>query len=124
MLIYSLLADPKRAAQRPQRLPRSLNLGIVFLLGITITGVELATALPYLGAIGILTNASLAPAQWLTLLLIYNLIFVLPPPLLLGAHTVLGERLRPRMERWQDAERSSRTILVDHCDYRLLLAGR
>lgn len=101
MLIYSLTADPKRAAQRPQRLPRSLNLGVVFLLGITITGVELTTALPYLGAIGMLTNAGLAPAQWLLLLLIYNIIFVLPPLLLLGANAVLGERLRPRMERWQ-----------------------
>lgn len=92
MLIYSFAADTKCAEQPPQRLPRSLNLGVLFLLGITITGVELSTALPYLGAIGILTNANLAPAQWLPLLLAYNVIFVLPPLLLLATHTLFGAR--------------------------------
>ena len=91
---------PKKEKQ--SRRPRSLGVGAVFLLGMTITVVEFSTALPYLGAGAILTNAGLTTAQWLPVLAAYNLVFVAPPLLLLGAYRLFGARLRPALERWRE----------------------
>ena len=102
LLLYALVDPNKGKPQQGPRLPRSLGLGAIFLLGITITGVEVTTALPYLGAIGLLTNADLAPTQWLPLLLAYNLIFILPPTLLLIAYRLFGERLQARFDRYRE----------------------
>jgi cytochrome c biogenesis protein CcdA len=100
MLIYSFLAPNKTKADgAPTPSPRAL--GGTFLLGITVTVLEFPTAFPYLGAVGILTGAALSPAQWFPILLVYNLIFILPPLLLLLAHMLLGERLETRFISWQ-----------------------
>jgi cytochrome c biogenesis protein CcdA len=75
-------------------------------LGVTVTMLELPTAVPYLGALAILADADLPAAAWVPLLAGYNLIFVTPPLLLLAAHLALGDRvaaryagLRARLER-------------------------
>jgi cytochrome c biogenesis protein CcdA len=75
-------------------------------LGVTVTMLELPTALPYLGALAILTAADLPASRWVPLLAGYNAIFVTPPLLLLAAHLALGDRvaaryagLRARLER-------------------------
>jgi cytochrome c biogenesis protein CcdA len=73
----------------------------------TITVVEFSTALPYLGAVAILTNAGLTAAQWLPILAAYNLVFVAPPLLLLGAYRAFGARLRPAFERWGERLRGA-----------------
>jgi hypothetical protein len=63
---------------------------------------ELPTAMPYFGAIALLTAADLPPARWLPLLVVYNAIFVLPPILLLVGHVVLGRRLVARYADLKD----------------------
>lgn len=101
MLLYGIFApNSKNADKKTARVPRSQGLGAVFLLGLTISVVEFSTALPYLGAIAILTNADLTAIQWLPVLVAYNLVFVLPPFLLLGAYRAFGPRLGPVFERW------------------------
>jgi cytochrome c biogenesis protein CcdA len=95
MLAYAVLAPSRRRQRDPvehPRLPAAMRPATVFALGMVVTLLELPTALPYLGAVGALTRADLAPADWLPLLVLYNLIFVLPPVLLLAGHVVLGER--------------------------------
>ena len=79
-------------------------------LAFTIAVITLVTSyIPYLGAIGLLTNADLALAQSLPILLIYNLIFILPPTLLLVAYRLFGERLQSRFERYRETlQRGSR----------------
>jgi hypothetical protein len=57
---------------------------------------ELPTAVPYFGAIALLTTADLPMTQWLPLLVLYNALFVLPPVLLLAGHIVFGRRLAAR----------------------------
>jgi cytochrome c biogenesis protein CcdA len=74
----------------------------VFALGVAVTTLELPTALPYLGAVGLMTRADLAVADWLPLLVTYNLIFVLPPLLLLAGHAARGERAGASLERLRD----------------------
>src|SRR5437588_1057462 len=56
------------------------------LLGATITAVELPTAFPYFAAIAAIVGSGLGPVRQLTLLLLFNVCFVLP---LLGIVAVL-----------------------------------
>ena len=76
--------------------PGASTYAALALLGVTVTAMELPTAVPYFGAISILTAADLPMARWLPLLVLYNAIFVLPPVLLLVAHVVFGRRLDAR----------------------------
>lgn len=113
MLLYSLLAPPKPKRSVAAPPPQAGSLWAVFLLGMTVTALELPTAFPYLGAIGLLTSAGWGPAQWLPVLLVYNLIFVLPPALLLAAHRALGRRLEARFERWRERlQREARETML------------
>jgi cytochrome c biogenesis protein CcdA len=105
MLAYAVLAPNRRA--RPgtverRRLPAVSRPVTVFALGIAVTFLELPTALPYLGAVGAITRADLAVADWLPLLVLYNLIFVLPPLALLAGHLALGERAEGTLGRLRD----------------------
>jgi cytochrome c biogenesis protein CcdA len=109
LLIYSFVAPGDAKADRSPYQPRSWSLGAMFALGITVTVVEFSTALPYVGAIGLLTSAGLAPASWVPILVAYNLVFVVPPLLLLAAFWRFGERVRPVLERIQARLSISRT---------------
>lgn len=111
---YAVLApDKPRKRDVVVRQPRSWNFGGLFLLGVTITVVEFATAFPYFGAIALMTNAGLPAMQWLPILVVYNAIFVLPPLLLLAVYTLLGSRMEDRFMRLRDrfAKESRETML-------------
>jgi cytochrome c biogenesis protein CcdA len=95
MLVYAIRA-PTAAKSAPRVEPSASTYAALALLGVTVTTMELPTAVPYFGAIAILTTADLPMAQWLPLLVVYNAIFVLPPVLLLVGHVVLGNRLDTR----------------------------
>jgi cytochrome c biogenesis protein CcdA len=92
MLAYAVLAPGRGRPVEEPRLPAVTRPAAVFALGMAVTVLELPTALPYLGAVGAITRADLAVGDWLPLLVLYNLIFVLPPLLLLAGHVVGGER--------------------------------
>lgn len=109
LLLFGAFAPSASGRPRAGRDARSRSLGGVFLLGVTITVVEFSTALPYLGAIGLLTDADLPAAGWLPMLFAYNVVFVLPPVLLLAAYELVGARLRHRLDGLRDRlERGSR----------------
>ena len=95
MLLYAIRA-PTTAKPAPPVEPRASTYAALALLGLTVTAMELPTAVPYFGAIALLTTADLPTARWLTLLVLYNAIFILPPMLLLGGHIVFGRRLDAR----------------------------
>jgi cytochrome c biogenesis protein CcdA len=95
MLAYALLAPNRQRKRSPVQapsMPAATRPAAVFVLGMAVTVLELPTALPYLAAVGALTRAELAVTQWLPLLVLYNLIFVLPPLVLLAGHVALGQR--------------------------------
>jgi VanZ family protein len=116
MLVYSFIADTKKAAPRAEHPPTAGNFGALFLLGIAVTGAEMVTALPYLGAIGVLTNAQLVAAQWLPILAVYNLIFILPPLTLLALHRLSSSWFERRFsnsrERLRDSARETMLWIV------------
>ena len=95
MLFYALRA-PATAGAAPSREPGASTYAALALLGVTVTAMELPTAVPYFGAIALLTSAELPVGQWLPLLILYNAIFVLPPLLLLAAHVAFGARMDAR----------------------------
>jgi cytochrome c biogenesis protein CcdA len=101
LLLYGVFA-PAQKDEGKARAPRSRGLAAVFLLGVTITVVEFSTAFPYLGAIALLTRAGLAVEGWLPVLVAYNLIFVLPPLLLLASYRFFGPRLRGLFDRYRE----------------------
>jgi hypothetical protein len=95
MLLYAIGAPtPARSAPRVE--PGASTYASLALLGVTVTTMELPTAVPYMGAIALLTTADLPMARWLSLLVLYNAIFILPPVLLLVGHIVFGKRLDAR----------------------------
>lgn len=96
-LVYSFFMSTERRTRRPD----SLRTGAMIALGLGTGLLEGATALPYFGAIGILTTAEVSPAAWLPVLAAYNLVMVLPGVLLYLGYRALGERLRPRLEKWR-----------------------
>ncbi|MER7503996.1 GAP family protein [Nonomuraea pusilla] len=79
----------------------SFGMRAMLLLGLGTWLFEFATAVPYFGAIGIMTSAGLPAVHWVPLLGAYVTIMVIPGVLLLAAWTALGERLRERFERWR-----------------------
>jgi hypothetical protein len=106
LLVYGLSGSswpqPAPAVGRPSV---STYAGLV-MLGVTVTAMELPTAIPYFAAIALITDAGLPMAVWAPLIAIYNVIFVLPPVALLIGHLVLQGRLaepyaalRERIER-------------------------
>ncbi|WP_243790419.1 GAP family protein [Saccharopolyspora gloriosae] len=112
MLLYALF-PPESAKRGLPKLPERLPLGAVFGVGVTITIAEFSTALPYLGALGILRGFTSDALVALPLLASYVAIFVLPPLLLMAGFGMFERTLRPRMRRWLDkrAEKKDDTWL-------------
>ncbi len=100
MLLYAMTAPDKKTASTPA-LPKQYSTAALIFLGITVTLMEAPTAIPYLAAISILISAESSLTQWLTVLVIYNFIFIAPPLLLLVLQTVLGERIKARLDSFQ-----------------------
>ena len=102
LFIYAWIPRKPKTSHPNQRV-RGQHPAALFGLGITVTVLELPTALPYLGAISILTTYKWAVEQWLPILALYNLIFVLPPLVLMLVYRTLGNRLEPAaLERWKE----------------------
>lgn len=115
MLLYAIRA-PTTAKSAPRVEPSASSYAALALLGVTVTTMELPTAVPYFGAIALLTTGDLPMARWLPLLVLYNSIFVLPPVLLLAGHIVFGSRLDERYadlrERLQAGARETMLWIV------------
>ncbi|UFU03288.1 GAP family protein [Ruania suaedae] len=68
-------------------------------LALAAAALEVATMLPYLGAVGMLTAAEVAPAQRVLLLTGYCMIMVLPALVLLGARIAARRVVEPALRR-------------------------
>ncbi|GAA4943785.1 cytochrome c biogenesis protein CcdA [Nonomuraea thailandensis] len=95
--------DPKWRAKRglPERTfePRVGGPRTMMLVGLTAGVLEVATMVPYLAAIGMMTTAGLAVAQWAPLLGAYVLIMILPALVLMALRAGAGKWLEPKLER-------------------------
>lgn len=109
LLLGALLPSRPRSESRV-RLPGSA--AGLFALGVGVTFLEVWTALPYLGALALITGAGLDAAAWLPLLVVYNAIVVLPPLAILVAGRINADRVRRWSERHPDAMGSSRPLIL------------
>jgi cytochrome c biogenesis protein CcdA len=101
MLVYAIRAPSASRQGRPVEPSASSYLALMA-LGVVVTTMELPTAIPYFGAVALLTAADLPAAQWLPLLGLYNAIFVLPPVVLLVGQIAFGRRLDARYARLRE----------------------
>ncbi|TDB94711.1 hypothetical protein E1267_42560 [Nonomuraea longispora] len=103
LFALSFRFDPKRRARlgKPERRfePRAGGPRTMVLLGLTAGMLEVATMVPYLAAIGIMTTSGLTAGQWGPLLAAYVLVMVLPPLALMGLRGLAGAWLEPKLVR-------------------------
>ena len=71
------------------------------LLGASITVVELPTAFPYFAAIAAIVGSGLGVARELSLLLVFNVCFVLPLIGIVVTLFIAGDRANERLTRWR-----------------------
>jgi len=94
LLAYSLTASTNRESSPVvARRPSANSYAALVMLGISVTAMELPTAIPYFAAIALISEAGLPIRVWAPLLGVYNVIFVLPPIALLVGHLVLQRQL-------------------------------
>ncbi|MER6007511.1 GAP family protein [Nonomuraea angiospora] len=102
LFALSFRLDPKRRAKlgKPERRfePRVGGPRVMVLLGLTAGALEVATMVPYLAAVGIMTTAGLTVGQWVPVLGAYVLVMILPPLALMGLRAVAGAWLEPKLE--------------------------
>ena len=91
----------KRLAQRALPSPSAQGRS-AFLLGLTISAVELPTALPYFAVIAAVVASGLGPVHQLIALALYNLAFVLPLILMIVVITVAPDRSAEILQRARD----------------------
>lgn len=101
LFLLSFRLDPKRRAKlgKPPRTfePKIGGPRTMVLLGLTAGLVEVATMLPYLAAVGIMTASDLTAATWIPVLGGYVLVMILPPLFLLALRAVARESLEPKL---------------------------
>lgn len=93
---------PARSPENPGRPTRSPTVRSMLIFGLGTWLFEFYTAVPYFGAIGIMTSAELNPAQWLPLLAAYVFIMILPGIGLYMTWLLLGDRMQARFATWRD----------------------
>lgn len=93
------------ASERAMTSRLMLYLGTIaafyFLVGLALTAgvIELATMVPYLAAIGLMTTADLPAAKWLVLLAGYVIVMILPALLLLIIRLAARDWAEPKLQR-------------------------
>ena len=93
LLVYSLTASTARTPSQAVSHPSAGTYAALAALGVSVTAMELPTAIPYFAAVALITEAKLPIQAWAPLLGMYNVMFVLPPIALLAGHVVFGKRL-------------------------------
>lgn len=103
LFLLSFRFDPKRRRRRadPGRRweSRLAGSGSVVLVGLTAGLIEVATMVPYLAAIGMLTTSGLPATQWIPVLAGYTVIMVVPALLLLAVRMLASGWLEPKLLR-------------------------
>jgi cytochrome c biogenesis protein CcdA len=84
-----------RARWRRMRPPDwALEPRSTLVLGAAVTAIDLPTAFPYFGAIGVILTSGASSVGQILLLVLFNALYVLPLVLILVAHLALGDRCR------------------------------
>lgn len=110
LFIGSWLVPKRKANGSPK--PKSLHVSSMVALGFTTSILEVATALPYFAAIGILTSNQIVFYEWLPLLAGYNLVMIAPGIILLCFHLLFRRFMNKPLRKIQTLfdQRTSSTL--------------
>jgi len=110
LFIGSWLVPKRKANGSPK--PKSLHVSSMVALGFTTSILEVATALPYFAAIGILTSNQIVFYEWLPLLAGYNLVMIAPGIILLCLHLLFRRFMNKPLRKIQTLfdQRTSSTL--------------
>jgi cytochrome c biogenesis protein CcdA len=100
LLVVAALLWVHRDRLGQKQLPTFTSKGRAsWLLGATITAVELPTAFPYFAALAVVVSAPIDIPRKLSLILLFNICFVMPQLVMLAALTVAGDRAEVQLMR-------------------------
>jgi cytochrome c biogenesis protein CcdA len=103
MLVAAAMLWRNRDSLADRKLPQADAKGkSSAILGATITAVELPTAFPYFAAIAAIVGSGLNPAKQLTLLLLFNVCFVLPLIGIVATLWFAGDQAERMLGNWRD----------------------
>ncbi|MCS1391281.1 GAP family protein [Lysinibacillus boronitolerans] len=110
LFIGSWLVPKRKTNGAPK--PKSLHVSSMVALGFTTSILEVATALPYFAAIGILTSNQIEFYEWLPILAGYNLIMIAPGIILLCFHLLFRRFMNKPLRKIQTLfdQRTSSTL--------------
>ncbi len=101
LLVVAFRIDPKRAEETPRRSwqPKNSSTGAIMALALTAGLIELASMVPYIAAIGILTSSGLPVVERLGILALDNAIMAIPALGLRGLARTAGPRVDGLLDR-------------------------
>lgn len=101
LFALSFRFDGKRSAAKPKRsfVPKVMSTRAIVALALTATLIEVASMVPYLGAIGLLSTSNLNMFPRVAILAAYCTVMVLPAFLVIAAASLFGDRMWTRLER-------------------------
>jgi cytochrome c biogenesis protein CcdA len=103
MLVGAAVLWRRRKTLAQRELPSPPSQGrSAFLLGLTISAVELPTAFPYFAVIAAVVGSGLDPVRQLVALAVYNVAFVLPLIVMIITLTVVPDRAASILARCRD----------------------
>jgi cytochrome c biogenesis protein CcdA len=103
MLIGSVVLWRRRKSLARRELPTPASEGkSAFVLGLSISAVELPTAFPYFAVIAAIVGSGYGPPRQLFLLAVYNLAFVLPLILMILTFVIVPDRAARLLQRARD----------------------
>lgn len=103
MVVVGIVVWRRRHSLARRQLPTPRSEGrSAFLLGATITVVELPTAFPYFAAIAAIVGSGFDPVRQLLVLAVYNVAFALPLILMIGTLIIAPDRAATILQRGRD----------------------
>nr|WP_154984992.1 GAP family protein [Paenibacillus xylanexedens] len=109
LFVVSFWIKPSsRKNNRIHSLRSTGTVGVV-LMGSTTFLLEAGTALPYFGAVGLMTSKGLSWLEWLPILISYNILMIMPSVLIYLLYTWIGSFIQYHVEKLHRK-------LVEHSD--------
>ena len=99
LFIGSWFVPKKKVVESPK--PKVFKVKAMIGLGITTSLLEVATAIPYFAAIGLMINSNISFNEWLPILLMYNVMMVAPALALLLLHMLFRRFMQRPLKNLQ-----------------------
>ena len=101
LFIGSWFVPKKKVVESPK--PKVFKMKVMIGLGITTSLLEVAMAIPYFAAIGLMISSEVSFHEWLPVLIVYNVLMVTPALVLLLLHMLFRRFMQKPLKKMQDS---------------------